>query len=98
MMQTKRAYLRGKTKQREAKALKVTWDNVKRFGGISDPGPETLQKYIFALDDLADEMAEQFEDLGSGPNSARGRIDQERNHALALLARLKIDQVKPSDF
>ena len=97
-MQTKRAYLRGKAKQREAKALAETLSRVKRFGGISDPGPETLQKYIFALDDLFDEMAEQFEDLGSGPNTAGGRLSQERNHALALLARLRITGIKPGDF
>ena len=97
-MISKKAYTQRKMKAREAKALKATWDNVKRFGGMSDPTPATLTRYIDALDDLRYELDLRFDDLGSGPSSAGGRLSQERDHALALLARLRITGIKPSNL
>ena len=86
-------------RKRQEKTMREVAKRAARFGLPGEPSTVALERYIGALDAVRDELAEKYgDDLGTGPNSAAWKLQRERNNALALLAQLKIDKVRPGNF
>jgi len=69
-----------------------------KFMGISEPSADVLMQYVQELNELENELSAGLGDLsryGTGPGSGAGKLENERRQAVALLARMRIDRIKP---